>query len=201
MVSNGLRSLVLLLAACVFGLPAWAGKVYLTVPEALALAFPECKVERETFYLSAEDVKKASKLAKSEVDVRIVRPYVARQKGVIVGYAYFDTHRVRTKKETLMIVVDPQQRLGRIEVLAFGEPDEYVPRGAFWAQYKGRRLDDDLALRRGVRGVSGATLTVRAVTDASRRVLALHQAVHGEPQPLPVPVEEISDAKRERKTR
>ena len=147
---------------------------------------------------AAESAALAAKLAKAEVDVRIVRPYIARKEGAIVGYAYFDTHRVRTKKETLMVVVDNKQRLGRIEVLAFGEPEEYIPRGAFWKQFKGRILDDTLDLERAVRGVTGATLTARATTQAARRVLALHQVLFGAPRPSPV--HEVSVANRSRKS-
>ena len=38
-------------------------------------------------------------------------------------------------------------------------------------------LDRDLALERGIHGITGATLTARAVTQAVRRTLAIHAAV------------------------
>jgi Na+-translocating ferredoxin:NAD+ oxidoreductase subunit G len=41
-------------------------------------------------------------------------------------------------------------------------------------EFQGRKLDDELAISRGIRAVSGATLTARATTEAARRVLALH---------------------------
>jgi Na+-translocating ferredoxin:NAD+ oxidoreductase RnfG subunit len=52
-----------------------------------------------------------------------------------------------------------------------------MPREGWYGQYEGRLLDDDLALKRGIRPVTGATLTARATTEAVRRVLALHQVI------------------------
>ncbi len=153
------------------------GKVFLTVEEALALAFPECQVERRTIYLTKEEEERGRELARVPLVGRIVRPYVATRDGNLVGTAYFDVHRVRTKNEVLMLVVGPDDRLRRVEVCSFAEPPEYLPRSAFYAQFQGRRLDEDLDTRRGIRGVAGATLSARAATEAARRVLALHEVI------------------------
>jgi hypothetical protein len=159
-----------------------ARKVYLTVDEALELAFPRCTVERGTIYLTGEQRARAAELAGAEIDSAIVHPYVARDEaGRIAGTAYFDRHRVRTLDETLMIVVDAGGRLRRVEVLAFAEPPEYVPRGAWYDQFAGRELDDELNLKRGIRGVTGATLTARATTACARRVLAVHRVLAERP--------------------
>ncbi len=155
-------------------LAAGGSKVFLTMPEALELAFPECEIEKRTIYLSKEERETIEKLAKVELLGGVFRPYVARKEGKLVGYAYFDLHRVRTLRETLMIVVDPQAKVRRIEVLAFGEPEEYLPREGWYGQFIGRGLDAELGLKTGIRGVAGATLTSRATTDAVRRVLAVH---------------------------
>lgn len=154
-----------------------SAKVFLTVDEALKLAFPGCEVKRQTAYLTAEQLRRARSLAGVEVPSALVPYYVAKREGRPAGTAYFDTHRVRTLPETLMIVVDPQGKVGRIEVVSFREPEEYLPRGAWYDQFRGQALDRDLQLKRDIRPVTGATLTARATTDAVRRVLAIHQVV------------------------
>jgi hypothetical protein len=154
-----------------------AAKVYLSVDEALRLAFPGCEIARQTAYLKPEQVKRASELAGEEVASALVTYYVARRNGQLAGTAYFDTHRVRTLPETLMVVVDPQGKVARLEVLSFREPEEYRPRGAWYQQFLGRGLDRDLQLKAGIHPVTGATLTARATTGAVRRVLALHQVL------------------------
>ena len=156
-----------------------AAKVFLSVDEALKLAFPQCKVERKTAYLTPEQMKRAREIAGVEVPSALVTYHVAIRGGQPAGTAYFDTHRVRTLPETLMVVIDPQGRVSRIEVISFREPEEYLPRGAWYEQFKGRGLDRELQLKQAIRPVTGATLTARATTDAVRRVLALHKVIRG----------------------
>lgn len=174
MSSKRLLSLSLLLLAA--ALPA-AARVFVSQDEALKLAFPGCEVSRRTAFLTPEQLKRAQGLAGVEVPSALVNYYVATKGGQPAGTAYFDTHRVRTLPETLMIVVDPQGKVGRIEVLSFREPEEYLPRGPWYEQFRGRTLDPELQLKRGIRPVTGATLTARATTDAVRRLLALHQVI------------------------
>ena len=150
-------------------------KVFLTRAEALELAFPDCEHKRVTTYLTKAQTRRVAGLAKVPFDRSVVFAYEARRKGELVGTAYFDTHKVRTQREVLMIVVDPGSRIRRIEVLAFGEPIDYLPRGAWYGQFAGRGLDDELELKRGIKGVTGATLTARATTAAARRLLATHR--------------------------
>jgi hypothetical protein len=108
---------------------------------------------------------------------------VARKDGAVVGTAYLDVHRVRTLKEALMVVVGSDHRVRRIEILAFAEPADYLPRGSWYAQFVGRRLDGELNLKHGIRGITGATLTARATTSAVRRVLALHEVLGADDPP------------------
>lgn len=149
--------------------------VRLSVAEALELAFGSAEVEKETHYLDKIQRTRAEELAGEELSSGVARPYVARgPKGAIVGVAWFDTHQVRTKRETLMTAVDARGRVLRIEVLAFAEPSRYLPKGAFYEQFASEELDDDLVLDGDIRNVAGATMTSRATVDAARRALALH---------------------------
>ncbi len=141
-----------------------------TPAEALALAFGDAKVERTTAVL---DEAMRKKVAAGEAPV-VVFPYVATRDGKVVGTAYFDTHRVRQQKETLMVVVDPHGAIVRVEVVGFAEPREYLPKKAFYDQFPGRRLGGKQPLEKDLRLVAGATLTSRATIDASKRVLAVH---------------------------
>ena len=154
-----------------------APKVEVAAPteaEATALAFPGCVVKEETTSLSAEQQQKAKEAAKVDaVPAKVVR-YVATKEGKVVGHAYVDRHTVRTHAQKLLIAVGTDGKVQRIEILAFEEPRQYRPRPAFYAQFQGKALSDDLQPRRGIQPVAGATLTVRATVDAVRRVLAIH---------------------------
>jgi hypothetical protein len=155
--------------------------VFLTQAQALALAFPEgSKVERQAVFLTEVQLAKAKELAGPDVPVAsaLVTRYAGTDAaGKPVGTAYFDKHRVRTVDETLMVVVDPSGRASRIEVLDFDEPPDYLPKKGWLAQLLGKDLDDELRLKRGVRPITGASLSSKAATDAVRRILALHRVI------------------------
>jgi len=153
--------------------------VFLTQEEALELAFPKCDVKRTVIALSEAEHKRAAELAGKGVDVdqRIVYAYEARRDGKLVGTAYFDKHRVRSLEEVLMFVVDGAAKIQRLEMLSFAEPEEYIPRGKWYAQFLGKKLDDDLRLKGDIKAVTGATMTAVATTDAARRTLALHAVI------------------------
>ncbi len=158
-------------------------RLYLGLEQALELAFPGCHVERRTVYLDAAELARAAELADVEVESALVVPYVASCGGRPRGTAYFDAHRVRTLPETVMVVVDPEDRVERVEVLSFDEPPDYLPRAPWYRQFAGRALGPGLALKRDIHGVTGATLTARATTEAVRRVLALHAVLEARGAP------------------
>lgn len=164
---------------------AAGAKVYLGIDEAIELAFSGCSVQRQTVYLTPEQLRRATEAAGQPVTQALVNPYVATCNGAPGGAAYFDVHRVRTLTETMMIVVAPDGTVKRLEVLSFNEPEDYLPRPAWYAQFVGKRLGDELALKQGIRPIAGATLTARATTDAVRRVLALHAAIGAPGSPRP----------------
>jgi hypothetical protein len=149
--------------------------VYLSRDEALRLAFGDKAVERMSVFLTEDQLARAQELAGDDVEIRSA--LVTRFVDADGKSAYFDTHLVRTLQETLMVVVTPQAIVERIEILSFLEPREYLPKEAWLEQFRGRELDRDLALKRKIHGITGATLSARAVTEATRRVLATHQAI------------------------
>ena len=78
-------------------------------------------------------------------------------------------------------MLDAAGKVRTIEILSFNEPPEYQPSAPWIAQFDGRALDDELRLQRGIRTLAGATLSSVAMTDAVRRVLAIHEVLQGVP--------------------
>lgn len=169
------------------GLLGASGEVsaQLSQQEALESAFPKpALIERRTAFLSDAALAAAQADAGPEAPVsqRVVTYYVASHGGRSVGVAYFDSHRVRTLNEVVMIVIQPgdsgrADRIGSIEVLRFAEPPEYRASEAWLRQFKGKTLNRDLSLKRAIANMSGATLTSNAITRAARRVLAIHRRI------------------------
>lgn len=162
----------------------------LTQQEALTAAFPPpATVERRTAFLSPAqlDSVRAAAGPDAPVDQAVVTYYVAERDGRPIGVAYFDSHRVRTLNEVLMIVVQPDDHIRRIEVLRFAEPPEYHAGDAWLQQFEGRALTPELSLKGGIANMSGATLTSHAVTRAARRILALHSQIRPFAEPAATP--------------
>jgi len=152
----------------------------ITRDEALAAVFPGADVEAERVFLTSDQTKRAAALSGGEVPTALVARYVARRGEEVVGRAYVDTHVVRTKRESLLISLDPAGRVRRIDVTAFLEPREYQGAERWFRQYDGKPLDDDLALQRAIRPIAGATLTAVAANTAVRRVLAIDHVLEAD---------------------
>ncbi len=166
------------LLALVLGLPSPAPAGGLpTVDAALAAAWPGATISRTTVFLSVEQRDEVARMAGTPPASRMVTRFRLHRDGTTVGWAYLDTHRVRTLAETLLVMLRPDGTVLRVEAVAFAEPREYLPPRGWYAQLEGRSLDGELRLKRGVRSITGATLSARAAVEATRRVLALHAVV------------------------
>ena len=173
------RRLYLLIALGLLASTAEA-RVFMTQQQALASAFPAgTKVTRQAFFLTKAQVDEARRESGLSFDDQLVIRYMGTTGDKPAGYAYFDSHRVRTLPETVMIVVSPEGRADRIEILSFDEPTDYLPKRRWLDQILGRKLDKDLSLNRAVRPLSGASLSAQAIVNASCKVLALHKAIGG----------------------
>ena len=163
-------------AALALGAAPARARVLMSQKDALAVAFPGAEPERRTAFLTDAQVEAAEKAARSKIDSKVWTYYVAGS-----TTAYFESHLVRTMNETVMVVVGPSSTVSFVEMLSFAEPEDYLASPRWLAQFKGKPLDDDLAVRRGLRNIAGASLTSEAVTRAVRRALAVHQVLNIKP--------------------
>jgi hypothetical protein len=159
--------------AAVGVLTAAAAAQGITREEALAAVYPGASIRAEQVFLTPAQQKQVLTRGGVDVPSALVARYVASQNGMVVGRAYVDTHIVRTKRESLLVALDAGGAILRVDVTAFLEPAEYHASDAWLRQYRGRALDDDLAVNRAIRPIAGATLTARAANAAVRRVLAI----------------------------
>ena len=151
-----------------------------TPQEALGLAFPGAQLTRKEQVLSEVQMARVRALAQVDLPGSWLVAYEARRNGTLVGVGFFDTHRVRTLNETLLVAISTEGRILRVEAVAFREPAEYMAKEAWIRQFEGRGLDPQLSLKGAIHPLAGATLTAHAMTDAARRCLALHRVLYQE---------------------
>ena len=153
-------------------------KVFYSKEEALEIAFPSAeRVEARNFFLTQEQVEQVQTLAKAHLSSKLATFHVGHTAEAILGYAFIETHIVRTFPETFLIVLSAEGTLQKLLVLAFYEPPEYQPTERWLKQFDQKTLSPSLRLRQELHGIMGSTLTAQAVTSGVRKVMALFQVL------------------------
>jgi len=151
--------------------------IFYSKNEALELVFgKDTQVEQLSLFPDEQQVAKIEALAKVKLDSGLFTFYVGKEKDKVQGYAAIETGTVRTKPETLMIVLTADGELRNVYTLAFHEPPEYQPPERWFEQLYKRPLAD-MDFNKGVDGISGATLSTRASVNSVRKVMAIYQVM------------------------
>lgn len=161
---------------------AGAETVYLKPEEALKLAFKgseEVVLEKKSLTPSQKAVAEKSNggsLEKNEWNF-----YVGRTSGRVDGYAVIDHEIGKMDPITFMTVISPQGSVRSVEILVYRESQgSEVHEPKFLKQYENKTLASPLRPGQDIQNISGATLSVRAVSVGVRRDLAVWGAIYGD---------------------
>ena len=149
--------------------------IYYSKSEAMELAFGAgATIESLSLFPDEFQVTKIEQEAKIKLESGLFTFYVGKNKDKIVGYGAIETSTVRTKPETLMIVLSPEGELRNVYTLAFHEPIEYEPPQAWYEKLYNKSLAN-MDFNKGVDGISGATLSTRTALASIRKVMMIYQ--------------------------
>lgn len=170
------QGLARLLLAAVLGLAALFayGEDYLGRDEFLELAFPDSQPQMRTLWVTDETREAAS----------AALGWIPR--GLRLRYWQYESRTAwileevgKEKPITVGIVVDEAQ-IEQVAVMAFRESRGWEIRYPFFTeQFSGLDLAPDGYLSQTIDGITGATLSVRAVEHIARRALWLDAQVDG----------------------
>jgi hypothetical protein len=171
--------LALLTLLTATSLPGQAAAVVLYARSDIAeLTCADCeRVEPRDIFLSEGQRERIEKMAGSKLEGDLLTVYEGYRGEKVVRYAVLDTHLVRTLPETLLIVLDGSGALAATYLMAFHEPMEYRPSERWLDVLDNQRLSDDLRVGRAIVGITGATLSARAVVASVRRTLAAYEVL------------------------
>ena len=156
--------------------PSFA-EIFYSKNEAMELAFGKgTQVDQLSLFPDEDETAKIQQDAKVKLDSGLFTFYVGKGQDKILGYAAIETSTVRTKPETLMIVLTPDGELRNVYMLAFHEPPEYQPPDRWFEKLYKRPLVD-MDFNKGVDGISGATLSTRSALNSIRKVMAIYQVM------------------------
>lgn len=152
----------------------------LIAPEAaMKLAFGEAAVVvKNSRMLTTAQAQAVAAQAKSDPGSKVFRIYEAEIGGKPAGIGVLLSKKVRTKNAAVLYMIDPAGSLKGIEIVAFNEPSEYIPRAEYLEHFEGKSAADTLRVGDDVPMLSGATLSARALTDGARLALALHAVLY-----------------------
>jgi len=143
----------------------------------MVLAFGEdAQVETLSLFPDDQQISTIQQEAKVKLDSGLFTFYVGKQKDKILGYAAIESITVRTKPETLMIVLTPEGSVRNVFTLAFHEPPEYQPPERWFDQLIGKPLEE-MDFSKGIEGVAGATLSTRAAISSVRKTLSVYRTM------------------------
>jgi hypothetical protein len=151
-------------------------EIFYSKTEALELAFGKATVENLSLFPDEAQSTKIQQLAKTKLESGLFTFYVGKENGKILGYAAIESETVRTKPETVMILLTLEGELKSVTILAFHEPPEYMP-PVRWFESLVKRELENMDFSKGVDGVSGATLSTRSALSSTRKVMAIYQVM------------------------
>lgn len=166
--SSSLGSLVVWLSF-LLAASALSQGTYLEPEEFLRETFPEGIPAPQVVWIIGETKEHAAAIMGHDFAELRVRYWAETQRS-----AWILEEIGKEEPITTGIVVD-DGKLERIEVLIFRESRGWEVRHDFFTdQFQGARLSDDYALDRSIDNISGATLSVTALTKLARLALYLH---------------------------
>lgn len=151
--------------------------VYLTLDEALNLAFPDTdKIVKKKIYLDSKARGEIGEAAHQRIDESSYEFYVGVKGDKPVAYMVVDNVIGKSEPITYMVVFTPEGAVKRVEVMVFREPQGgEVRHRAFLKQYEGKKLTDRLSVGEDIRNISGATLSTMSITAGVEKLLAVFQ--------------------------
>ena len=158
-----------LAAAAAVSSPAYA-IVYLTVPQAQQLMFPDQTLTAVPFTLSSADIAAIEK----DCGFKFYPGSLRMWKG---ADGYFSTESVIGKHDLInyAVALSGDGKIRQIEILEYREAYGGEVRNAHWrSQFIGRHHGDPVTVGRDIQNISGATLSSQHLTEGIRRLLATY---------------------------
>ena len=145
--------------------------------------FPESTSStRKVLHLSDTELATLVKELGRRVEVRDYPYLEVRADQKDVGDIFILDVLGQTLPITFAVGVEPRGAVRDIQVMVYREPrGDEVREDRFRRQFRGKRLADPIALGRDVDAISGATISSRSATYATRKALALDAILRARP--------------------
>lgn len=149
-----------------------------SVDDVIQSSFTEVStIDPKQIILTKKQFSQVQSRAKAAVRTKVYRYYDIKSKTQRLGYAVLISRKVRAKKATVLYAFDNSGRLKFTEILAFGEPPEYIPNKTWMSQLQDQSASTTLTVGKDIPTISGSTLSARSITEGARIARAIYEIV------------------------
>ena len=134
-------------------------------------------VEPKHLILNKAQFSKVRSRAKTAITTKVYRYYNILGKSKKLGVELLITRKVRSKKATVLYAFNNSGTLSFTEIMAFGEPPEYIPSKIWMSQLQNQDKSVTLTVGKDIPTISGATLSARSITEGARVARAIYEIV------------------------
>ena len=134
-------------------------------------------IDPKQIILTKKQFSQVQSSAKAAVRTKIYRYYDIKSKTKRLGYAVLISRKVRAKKATVLYAFDNCGTLKFTEIMAFGEPPEYIPSKTWMSQLQNKNISMKLTVGKDIPTISGSTLSARSITEGARVARAIYEMV------------------------
>lgn len=160
--------------------PEFTEEVFLTEETALKTVFPEnAKILKEVHHYTESEKKAIESRLGWTVAESSFTAFEGFLDGKSQGWAVITEEIGKFKPITFIIKVSNEGKVERVEVMVYREAvGSEVRRQRFMRQFKGKSAKDPLRINRDILNVTGATMSVQAITAGVKKTLVILDELH-----------------------
>ena len=127
--------------------------------------------------VTAKVYARSEQVIRGKVAVRLAKDAA----GNILGYGLIDEVRGKSQPITYITIIAPNGSIAEIEILVYREPyGGEVQYETFRKQFRGKRASSDLRVGRDIQNIAGATISSRAITNGTKKMLIVFEELKRE---------------------
>jgi len=150
------------------------GQLLLKPADAIKAAYPtSTSSEKKSILLTKEQASVVQKLVKKKLKSKIFTFYIIKKDDKIIAHAGLFTNKVRSKTGTYMTFINPNGKIQSIEIVAFNEPPEYIPKKRWLKLFNEKTINDNIKVKESIPNLSGATLSATSASNTAKLMLAV----------------------------
>jgi hypothetical protein len=150
------------------------GQLLLKPVDAIKAAYPaSTSSKKNSILLTKAQASTVQKLIKKKLKSKIFTFYIIKQDKKVIAFAGLYTNKVRSKTGTYITFITPEGKINAIEVVAFNEPPEYIPKKRWLKLFNDKTISDNIKVKESIPNLSGATLSATSASDTAKLMLAV----------------------------